>query len=314
MSFNDGDYNRKHPWEQYILKKHIYQKYSDKIKVIDDWVFEKRSGQLLHHIDTEESHNRIPEFAEFINENEIDVINLLKESKPLTIPFDINDDLQSENKINIVHLLNNINDDREINSIYSVKYLLEYKNISYKQVINPPYTVIPPEENCTYPERIGLTPIPNNKGFVITPGTYGCFKAHTDYILTITPKEGEIYLFFESDAKLNVPPTTFINMVNYAKTLMVDNNIDIFNFGEFFYHDQMVWEDKSTHIECGFLVGTYCYMLLKNGVMKLQEKIKKETWQSYDFWLSEQCEIKFGVFKSPLCGTFDGESLIDKLF
>jgi GR25 family glycosyltransferase involved in LPS biosynthesis len=213
-----------------------------------------------------------------------------------------------------VHLLTDINSDREKKSINSISTISNIHNVQYNQIINEPYTKYPPAQTCTYPNRIGMVGNTNNPGSVITPGAYGCFRAHTDYITNLIPKDDEIYLFFEADAQLNMSAKSFINIVYYSRFLMENHLLDIFNFGTFLYFDGTVWEYKSTHIETNFLTATHCYMLLKSGVMKLKKCIETETWQTYDFWLSEQCNLKFGIFSETLCSTFEGESLIEKNF
>jgi hypothetical protein len=217
-------------------------------------------------------------------------------------------------KIIAVHLLTDITSDREKKSINSISCISSIDNVEYNQIINKPYIDYPPTENCTYPDRIGMTGDPNNPGLVFTPGSYGCFRSHTDYIKSIIPKDDEIYLFFEADAKLNIDAKLFINIVRYSRFLMENHSLDIFNFGTFLYFDETIWEHKSSHIESNFLTGTHCYMLLKSGILHLQKCIKNETWQPYDFWLSTQCNLKFGIFKETLCSTFEGKSLIDKKF
>jgi hypothetical protein len=219
-----------------------------------------------------------------------------------------------DHKIISFHLLTDVESNREKLSIKSISQIKDIDGVEYNQIINVPYIDYPPSETCTYPDRIGMVGNPNNPGSVITPGGYGCFKAHTDQILSITPTDDEIYLFFEADAILLTKPNSFINIVHYAQHLMSKNNIDYFHFGIFLYSDKTIWEIKPTHIESNFLTGTHCYMLLKEGVLHLQDKIKNETWQNYDFWLSEQCDLKFGIFDVPICTTIPGGSLIDKSF
>lgn len=210
-----------------------------------------------------------------------------------------------------VHLLNDTSAEREKNSIEDISRIKNISNVYYQQIINKPYTDLPPSENCKYPERIGTKSLKDNRGHIITPGTYGCFLAHTDYIKNLKPKKDTIYLIFESDAKLAVKPDVFINMVRYSKMLMDNNDLDIFNFGEFLCCDETNWCEKSTHIETDLQIGTHCYLLLKQGVLKIQNHIKTKPWESYDFWLSTQPDIKFGTFREPLCSCYDGKSLIE---
>jgi len=217
-------------------------------------------------------------------------------------------------KIRAFHLLTDLEAGREINSISSVSPIGKIPNVQYTQIVNIPYTDPPPKETCTYPDRIGMTPVKGNPGLIFTPGSYGCYLAHRNLIESITPTEDEIYLIFESDARLLVPLKTFIGGVYWASHLMRESNIDFFTLAQFFFHRKTNWTEKSTHIESDFITGTHCYILLGGGISKLTQLFKKETWQTYDFWLSEQCGLKFGAFRKNLCGTFEGESLIDRNF
>lgn len=215
------------------------------------------------------------------------------------------------NPIYAVHLLCDPSAEREQNSIRDISRIADIPNVYYQQIVNEPYKELPPAETCKYPERIGTKSLEDNRGHIITSGTYGCFMAHTDYIMDIKPKDDEIYLIFESDAKLAVKPKTFIDLVRYSKTLMDSNDIDIFNFGAFMCSDITNWTEKSTHIETDLQIGTHCYMILKQGVSKLQKHIKTKPWEAYDFWLSSQSDIKFGVFREPLCVFYEGKSLVE---
>lgn len=60
--------NIRHPWEQAALYK-IYNYYN--IKIIDDWMFKEKPGQLLRHIGSDVKETRIPYFKLFIKNNHI---------------------------------------------------------------------------------------------------------------------------------------------------------------------------------------------------------------------------------------------------
>lgn len=220
----------------------------------------------------------------------------------------------NDKKIKAFHLLTDLQSEREINSINSVSLIGDIAGVEYTQIVNIPYTSPPPTSTCTYPERIGMTPVKGNPGLIFTPGSYGCYLAHRHLIESIQPQKDEIYLFFESDAKLLKSPKIFINGVYWASFLMSQNGLDFFSLAQFFFHRKTNWQKKSTHIESDFITGTHCYLLLDSGVHLLQERFLRETWQTYDFWLSEQCGLKFGLFEDPLCGVFEGLSLIDRNF
>jgi hypothetical protein len=217
-------------------------------------------------------------------------------------------------KIIAYHLLTRPEDQRERNSIASVGRISDIPNVTYNKIINKPYTKRPPSNGCVYSERISMTGAPDNKGSKLTPGTYGCYMAHRDCILSITPHDDEIYLFFEADAKLLVFPNIFINVVHFSKSIMLENDLHIFSLGKFGYHADMKWSKKTTHIESDSMYGTHCYMLLKEGVEHLQNAFKTKGWQAYDFWLREQCGVKTGFFYDAVCNTFEGESLISRQF
>lgn len=217
-------------------------------------------------------------------------------------------------KIKAFHLLTDLNSEREINSINSVSAISGIENVQYSKIVNIPYTQPPPTSTCTYPERIGMIPVKGNPGLIFTPGSYGCYLAHRGLIESIHPREDEIYLFFESDAKLLKSPNIFINGVYWASFLMSENSLDFFSLAQFLFHRKTNWQKKSTHIESDFITGTHCYILLERGIQILKDRFLGETWQTYDFWLSEQCGLKFGLFEDPLCGIFEGESLIDRNF
>ena len=112
-----------------------------------------------------------------------------------------------------IHLLTDIDSYRERMSIGDIGRISNIDGVKYGQIINEPYIDYPPVDSCLYPGRVGMVGDPSHPGLVFTPGTYGCFMAHKNYIMGIdNPKDDIIYLIFESDAKLNVKPNKFINL------------------------------------------------------------------------------------------------------
>lgn len=217
-------------------------------------------------------------------------------------------------KIIAFQLLTRPDDERERKSVEMISRIADINGVTYNKIVNSPNTVLPPSDNCMYPERISMTGSTEDKGSKFTPGTYGCFTAHKNCISSINTNDDTLYIIFEADAKLEVSPNVFINIVNFTKPIMVNNDLHIFNFGKFGYHDGMKWFKRDVFIESDSMYGTHCYMLLKQGVLHLQKCFKEQPWGAYDIWLRERCNIKSGFYYKPVCNTYEGESLIDRNF
>lgn len=247
------------------------------------------------------------EFRDHLNNNIIvDSINLIKHQM-ITL-FVKNKKLvktsrQKQIPIEIHHLSSLPDTEREIKSIQSILPLSKY--CSYYQEINVPYEASPPKESCYRPNDIS-NEVGTNK---LTSRHYGCYKAHTDAILKCAPKNNQIYLFFEGDAVITIPPEEFLNKVQEAYILCKKYGYNFFSLGPI-YELSKTYED---HLSSTKLFEAHAYIIPGEKIAQVQEWIKSSPWDVFDLWTSYVLpKQRFGYFKEYYSLQAKGESLIDK--
>jgi len=211
---------------------------------------------------------------------------------------------ESNPKIKIIHLLTHTDEEREIRSIESISKLGEYDNIEYTSVINTPYLDLPPIQNCNRPNDVQMHP----GYYKLAPGHYGCFKAHTDAILSCPKDNNTIYLFFECDALLLENHNEFVNKLNEAIKISKEKDYTFFSFA----HNYEIFNEYETHIDAGMFTDAHAYMIRGNKIDKVHDKINNSKWDAFDLWVTNNFrEEPKGFFKEPLVFQAKGHSLID---
>mgnify|MGYP003633400938 FL=1 len=208
-------------------------------------------------------------------------------------------------KIKITHLLSHPEHEREQRSINSISKLGEYKDVEYNQIINPPHTDLPPTKNCNRPDDVQLEP----GYYKLTPGHYGCFKSHTDAILSCKEDEDIIYLFFECDSILLTDSKEFLNKLYEAIQITKDNEYQFFSFA----HNYEVFNEYDNHINAGMFTDAHAYLIPGNKIKKIHTAISNSKWDAFDLWVTNNFrQDPKGFFKEPLVVQAKGYSLIDK--
>lgn len=202
-----------------------------------------------------------------------------------------------------IHLLSCITSEREKKSIKSISTLDKY--ISYVQVINPPYDEDPPYESCSRPQNIAKNPGNNN----LTSRHYGCYKAHTDAILSCSSTFTDYFLFFEADAVLTCDPEVFLSKAEEAYKICQKYGYNFFSFGAVNNPDKIY----SDHVSSTKLIEAHAYLIPADKIKYIQDEIKYKKWDVFDLWVSHiMNKQRIGFFKEPLCLQAKGESLIDR--
>jgi len=206
--------------------------------------------------------------------------------------------------IEIRHMLCRPTDEREIKSVESISKL-GGKNVSYKQLINPPYPDLPPVDTCFRPNDISDYPGGDN----LTSGHYGCYKSHIDAIMECEVKDNSIYLFFECDAILNTEPSEFINKVYEANEISKKYGYNFFSLGPVYEVDNVY----HNHVSSKKLIEAHAYIIPSDKLKYVQEVIKNSKWDVFDLWVSHVFpKQRIGHFINPLSLQAKGFSLIDK--
>ena len=217
------------------------------------------------------------------------------------------DKLQNTNpqKVKIFHLLTQPDEEREQLSIESISKLGDYPDVEYTQIINEPYTELPPKENCLRPDDIQMEP----GHYKLSPGHYGCYKAHADAILSCPKEENTVYLFFECDAILMGSTNEFIIKLKEAINISKEYNYTFFHFGDHYE----VFNEYKTHIDGGMFTETHAYLIMGSKIDRVHNVINNGKWDVTDLWITNNFNNEpKGFFKSPITFQAEGYSYIEK--
>ena len=206
--------------------------------------------------------------------------------------------------IKIIHLLSQPDDEREQRSIESISKLGERQGIEYTQVINQPYSGLLPVETCNRPNDLQTEP----GYYKLSYGHYGCFKAHTDAIISCPPDDNTVYLFFECDALLLIDTEEFINKLHEAIEISKDKKYTFFSFA----HNYEVFNEYKNHLDAGMFTDAHAYLIMGSKINKVHNVIKDSKWDAFDLWVTNNFRNDpKGFFKEPLVFQAKGHSLID---
>lgn len=207
-----------------------------------------------------------------------------------------------------VHLLTKPNDEREKKSIANLFKITQFGE--YIQVVNEPYTQLPPSDNCLRPNDISIEP-----GYrKLSPGHFGCYSAHKNGFLDNIDYNSPFMLIFECDAYIISDMETFVNKCYEAYRYCVTYNIPIFSFGSFNKNNaEHLVNDVWKTPDC---IEAHAYLIPREWYGKLKEIWENEKWDVADIFVSEHISKKYGTlfFSEPLSHQIKGTSLIDKVY
>ena len=207
-------------------------------------------------------------------------------------------------KVEIIHLLSQPNSEREQRSIESISKLGEFKDIKYTQVVNDPNTELLPIGTCNRPNDVQSEP----GYYKLSYGHYGCFKAHTDAILSCSKEDDVVYLFFECDALLLIDTKEFVNKLYEAIEISKDKKYTFFSFA----HNYEVFNEYENHLDAGMFTDAHAYLIMGDKIDKVHNVIKDSKWDAFDLWVTNNFRNEpKGFFKEPLVFQVKGYSLID---
>ncbi len=207
-------------------------------------------------------------------------------------------------KVKIIHLLSQPTSEREQRSIESISKLDEFKDIEYTQIINNPNTDLLPLETCNRPDDVQ----PDPGYYKLSYGHYGCFKAHTDAIMSCSKEDDVIYLFFECDALLLTDAQEFVNKLYEAIEISKDKKYTFFSFA----HNYEVFNEYKNHLDAGMFTDAHAYLIMGDKIDGVHNVIKDSKWDAFDLWITNNFRNEpKGFFKEPLVFQAKGYSLID---
>ena len=215
-------------------------------------------------------------------------------------------------KIKIVHMLVDIDGEREKESIKHLKKLSEHTGWTYVQMVNPLYKDFPPKETCARPDDVQMKP----GEYKLTPAHYGNFSAHRDAINEHLNEDFDAVLFCECDA-------VFIRPVHEVHRSIMDRLDDI-NQHDLYYMSfgkripDWTHEDHEHFGITDRMSEAHCYLLPteKKRRTYFSKQLKSTKWDTYDLWLNNNIfnNKKCGIVKTPISIQCSGESYLDNSF
>jgi glycosyltransferase involved in cell wall biosynthesis/predicted O-methyltransferase YrrM len=216
-------------------------------------------------------------------------------------------------KIQAVHLLTKPEHIRERVSVASMNQLSNY-GIDYIQIVNKPYTDLPPKEHCRRPEHISMEV--KTLGYMlgtITPGHYGCYLAHTDALKNMTD-EYDYTLILEADAFLYVGVEEFLDVLYKACFMFEKTDVRHITFSDNPTKHKTAIDD--IFVQTGYDQDyAHCYLVANKHKDWWMEQIRDVKWDSADLWYNDV----FYFSKKPRFSTHkvysrqaEGYSLIDR--
>ena len=131
-------------------------------------------------------------------------------------------------KIKIVHMLVDVNGQREKESIKHLTKFAEETGWEYEQMINGAYTELPPKDTCARPDAVQMEP----GEYKLAPAHYGNFLAHRTAIETHLTDEYDAVLLCECDAIFIKPLHDVRREVMDRFDDLMENNLNYMSFGK----------------------------------------------------------------------------------
>jgi len=211
-------------------------------------------------------------------------------------------------KIRLVHILNNVNGEREIKSIENLSKLSNY-NVEYIQQVTPLYKGKFPKSMCGLPHG---------------EGHYGLFQSFKKALQENFTEDLDALILCECDCVLDIDYDDFIPEIK--KTLEYCLKHDIYQFswggnilyngavqGQTFIYD----DDYMDYFICNKIIMTHFTILTKSSREFFLRKLNELSWDTVDIWLNLAISSEFGTpgkqatVKKRLAYQTEGISLLD---
>ena len=214
--------------------------------------------------------------------------------------------IQKNNKINVkaVHILVNINDEREKKSIQSMSVIKD--DVDYIQCINKKYDG---------DEWKNLTPLNGWRNH--NKGHYGLFQSFKRAIIENFTDDLDGILIFEADCVLDVSKEKFLDNVKQALRFCEKYELPYFSFGPriIYGHLESIElqndEEFPNFIVTDKIIQTHCILLTKKYRQFLIENLNT-SWDALDLWFNRIFkDFKMGITKDELAYQTLGFSMLD---
>jgi hypothetical protein len=214
-------------------------------------------------------------------------------------------------KIKIVHMLVDVNGDREKESIKHLRELSNYSGWEYVQMVNGKYDSLPPIDTCARPEDVQMEP----GHYKLTPAHYGNFLAHQLAMKEHLTEECDAVLFCECDAIFIKPMHEIYKQIIDRLDDLNEYDLKYMNFGkriiDWYYQECNKYFDIASRMS-----EAHCYLVPCTSRDYFMQKFENTGWDTYDLWLNNNilCEMVGGITKNPFSIQCSGDSYLDKSF
>ena len=185
-------------------------------------------------------------------------------------------------KIKIVHMLVDVDSEREKKSITHLKKLSEYSDWSYVQMVNPLYENFPPKKTCARPNDVQM----KSGEYKLTPAHYGNFSAHKSAINEHLNEDFDAVLFCECDAIFIKPVHEVHRSIMDRLDDMNQHNLYYMSFGKRIPD----WEHENYEFfgVTDRMSEAHCYLLSTDETRRtyFKKQLKTAKWDTYDLWLN----------------------------
>lgn len=211
-------------------------------------------------------------------------------------------------KIRLVHILNNVDGNREIESINSLRELSKY-GIEYVQHITPLYTDMPPVDNCNRPTQVSLTP----GDYLLSPGHYGCYLGHRSAVCDFDEGVDGV-LVSECDTILQVPPKEMAEKIIDTYFLNIKHNLILTSFGKSlpgYPHEEI----EGDLLQSRKIVEAHLYLISKPYIGQLRGIFYNSKWDVSDLWYDVfVSSYRRGIYRKPYALQAKGVSYLDQTY
>ncbi len=242
------------------------------------------------------------------------IVNLLKESGFNYTENSKNEELahfyaEKKPKIKILHLLNDVDGDREKKSIESLKQLSSF-GLDYEQIITEKTLILPEEAkiNCNRPNC--LSDVPGD--YLLTGPHYGCYLSHKKALTENYIKDYDAVLICECDCFVNGEYKEFYETILNTYHLNNKHGLNYTSFGKqipgeahILLEDNFYKTKRQSEAHC-YLVSEPYYNMYSN-------LFEKNQWDAYDLWTNNNLGYR-GIYDIPFALQCNGESSIDHRF
>ena len=211
-------------------------------------------------------------------------------------------------KIKLVHMITNMQDHRQIESVKHLTKLAEETDIDYVKEEYELYTDLPPTENCARPDNVEMS---NASNFSLTPAHYGNYMSHKLSILKHLDSEYDGVIFCESDAILIKDPQTV-----YKEVIDRLDDLNEFGFNYCSFGKRALIHHNEINQYCGTVTQMYeahFYLINKTSFDYFNDKFQNTLWDTYDLWLNNNVlsENKGLITRKPFSIQSSGQSSLD---